>query len=126
MGNNGKLHRVDETLLLYRYHASAASFSVHEDTIWNFRMAFLEKHVLKHWPVFTIWNAGKQGRRFYRSLAEEYRAKVLALCDVDEKKIAKGEYRCELLKENNKVPVIPIVHFRDAKPPFVICVKINL
>ncbi len=27
-------------------------------------------------------------------------------------------------QENNKVPVIPIVHFRDAKPPFVICVKI--
>eukprot|EP00794_Sanderia_malayensis_P009203 gene9203-10177_t len=124
--NNGKLCRVDEILLSYRYHKSAASFSVHEDTIWQVRMAMLEERVLPHWQRFTIWNAGKQGRRFYRSLSKQSRDKVLALCDVDEKKINKGKYRCELLKVENIVPVIPVVHFSNAIPPFVICVKINL
>jgi len=123
---NGRIHCVEETLLLYRYHQTAATFSVHEDTIWDIRMRFLEVEVLHAWSEFTIWNAGKQGRRFYRSLRGEDRRKVKAFCDVDEKKIAKGEYRCELLKDGKDVPTVPIIHFRDASPPFVICVKINL
>ena len=32
--------------------------------------------VLTKWPSFTIWNAGKQGRRFYRSLRPENQAKA--------------------------------------------------
>lgn len=124
--NQGKLCRVSQTLQIYRYHQEAASFSVHENTIWEVRMKYLEEHVLKNWTKFTIWNAGKQGRRFYRSLSKENRTKVMALCDVDEKKITKGEYRCEMLKEDRNVPVVPIVHFRDAIRPFVICIKINL
>ncbi|XP_065065843.1 queuosine-tRNA galactosyltransferase-like isoform X2 [Rhopilema esculentum] len=91
--NNGKLYRVQETLLLYRYHENAASFSVSEETIWDIRLSHLEVEVLSKWQNFTIWNAGKQGRRFYRSLTQKDRGKVLALCDVDEKKISKGEYR---------------------------------
>ena len=53
---------------------------------------------------------------------------MIALCDVDSKKINKKFYTCELIKdeESGKSPKIPIVHFRDAKPPFVICVKLDL
>ena len=77
--NNGSLHRVNETLLTYRYHEIAASFSVHENTIWDARLEFLEERVLPRLDRFTIWNAGKQGRRFYRSLNSSDRRKVLFL-----------------------------------------------
>ncbi|KAH7943766.1 hypothetical protein HPB52_011339 [Rhipicephalus sanguineus] len=61
-------------------------------TIWDLRLARLKQHVLARWPSFTIWNAGKQGRRFYRSLDIANRRKVSAFCDVDEKKISRGVY----------------------------------
>ena len=46
-------------------------------TIWDLRVAALQKYILFKWEVFTIWNAGKQGRRLFRSLKPEYQAKVL-------------------------------------------------
>lgn len=61
-------------------------------TIWSHRVRFLEERALPHWATFTIWNAGRQGRRLYRSLTPGARAKVVAFCDVDEKKIKKGFY----------------------------------
>ncbi|XP_028935911.1 UDP-GlcNAc:betaGal beta-1,3-N-acetylglucosaminyltransferase-like protein 1 isoform X2 [Ornithorhynchus anatinus] len=121
----GGLYRVDQCLLLYRYHPQAATHSVLERTIWNHRVRFLEERALRHWPSFTIWNAGKQGRKLYRSLTPANQKKVVALCDVDEKKIAKGWYTYEDCQERPK-PKIPILHFQDAKPPFVICVKLDL
>lgn len=45
-------------------------------TIWTHRVHFLEEQVLPHWKSFTIWNAGKQGRRLYRSLTAASRRKV--------------------------------------------------
>lgn len=121
----GTLHRVDQCLLLYRYHEQAATHSVLEETIWNHRVKFLEERVLDHWTYFTIWNAGKQGRKLYRSLSLANQKKVLAFCDVDEKKIKRGVYTHEESKEKPK-PKIPIKHFRDATPPFIICVKLDL
>ena len=70
------MQRVDSHLLLYRYHPAAASFGVHENTIWELRMKRLQHVVLKKWQSFTIWNAGKQGRKFYRSLSADNRSKV--------------------------------------------------
>uniref|UniRef100_A0A8C5Q9T1 UDP-GlcNAc:betaGal beta-1,3-N-acetylglucosaminyltransferase like 1 n=1 Tax=Leptobrachium leishanense TaxID=445787 RepID=A0A8C5Q9T1_9ANUR len=122
---DGGAHRVDDCLLQYRYHENAATHSVSEDTIWRHRVSFLEERVLRHWSTFTIWNAGKQGRKLYRSLTPAVRKKVVAFCDVDEKKISKGFYTYEDSKERAK-PKIPIVHFRDAKPPFIICIKLDL
>ena len=72
----------------------------------------IQDTVLIRWSHFTIWNAGKQGRRFYRSLCPHNQAKVpptpqaysvrllftrnshkvTAFCDVDDKKIAQGVY----------------------------------
>ncbi|GBN50202.1 UDP-GlcNAc:betaGal beta-1,3-N-acetylglucosaminyltransferase-like protein 1 [Araneus ventricosus] len=121
----GKLSRVDDDLLMYRYHPSATTFSISEDTIWQVRLSELEERVLKKWTTFTIWNAGKQGRKFYRSLNEQNRQKVQAFCDVDRKKIAKGVYIYEESKDLPK-PRIPIVHFSKASPPFIICVKIDM
>ncbi|XP_059588168.1 UDP-GlcNAc:betaGal beta-1,3-N-acetylglucosaminyltransferase-like protein 1 isoform X3 [Alligator mississippiensis] len=118
----GGVFRVDQCLLLYRYHPQAATHSVLEGTIWNHRVRFLEDQVLKHWMSFTIWNAGKQGRKLYRSLSPANRKKVAAFCDVDRNKIVKGFYTYEESEERPK-PKIPIQHFRDATPPFIICVK---
>ncbi|KAM4664655.1 LOW QUALITY PROTEIN: queuosine-tRNA galactosyltransferase [Discoglossus pictus] len=122
---DGGVHRVDECLLQYRYHEKAATHSVSEETIWRHRVQFLEERVLSQWPQFTIWNAGKQGRKLYRSLSTGHRAKVVAFCDVDERKISKACYTYEESQERPK-PRIPVLHFRDAKPPFVICVKLDL
>ncbi|XP_072602560.1 uncharacterized protein [Vulpes vulpes] len=94
-------------------------------TIWTHRVRFLEERVLPHWAAFTIWNAGRQGRRLYRSLSAGARRKVVAFCDVDENKIRKGFYCYEDSKETPK-PRVPILHFRAARPPFVICVKLDL
>ncbi|XP_059527614.1 UDP-GlcNAc:betaGal beta-1,3-N-acetylglucosaminyltransferase-like protein 1 isoform X3 [Myotis daubentonii] len=121
----GGIRRVDQSLLLYRYHPSAATHSVLESTIWTHRVRFLEERALPHWATFTIWNAGKQGRRLYRSLTAEARRKVVAFCDVDENKIKKGFYCYEDSQEKPK-PRVPILHFRAARPPFVICVKLDL
>ncbi|XP_072601420.1 queuosine-tRNA galactosyltransferase isoform X6 [Vulpes vulpes] len=121
----GGVVRVDRSLVLYRYHPDAATHSVLETTIWTHRVRFLEERVLPHWAAFTIWNAGRQGRRLYRSLSAGARRKVVAFCDVDENKIRKGFYCYEDSKETPK-PRVPILHFRAARPPFVICVKLDL
>ncbi|XP_032817203.2 queuosine-tRNA galactosyltransferase isoform X5 [Petromyzon marinus] len=117
--------RVDQCLLTYRYHRTAATHSVLEGTIWDLRVRFLEERVLAQWQRFTIWNAGKQGRKLYRSLGVHSRHKVEAFCDVDIKKIKKGFYTYEESQELKK-PIIPIKHFSSATPPFIICVKMDL
>uniref|UniRef100_A0A672Z9D0 UDP-GlcNAc:betaGal beta-1,3-N-acetylglucosaminyltransferase-like 1 n=1 Tax=Sphaeramia orbicularis TaxID=375764 RepID=A0A672Z9D0_9TELE len=119
------VHRVDQCLLVYRYHEKAATHSVTEETIWKMRVDFLQERVLSQWEHFTIWNAGKQGRKLYRSLSLINQKKVKALCDVDENKIHKGFYTYEESKERPK-PKIPVLHYKDASAPFIICVKLDM
>ncbi|XP_012658279.1 UDP-GlcNAc:betaGal beta-1,3-N-acetylglucosaminyltransferase-like protein 1 [Otolemur garnettii] len=121
----GGVVRVDQNLLLYRYHLHAATHSILEATIWTHRVHFLEEQALPRWATFTIWNAGKQGRRLYRSLTAANRRKVAAFCDVDENKIQKGFY-CHEDSEERPKPRVPILHFREAQPPFIICMKLDL
>lgn len=125
--NGGGIKRVDDILLTYRYHSEATTFSVLDETIWNIRLAELEKNVLGKWNQFMIWNAGKEGRRFYRCLSEQNRSKVQAFCDVDQKKLAKKFYVYETcIKGIKDKPKIPIIHFSKLKPPIVICIKLGL
>ncbi|XP_028273565.1 queuosine-tRNA galactosyltransferase isoform X2 [Parambassis ranga] len=121
----GSLFRVDECLLVYRYHEKAATHSVTEETIWKLRVDFLQERVLSQWESFTIWNAGKQGRKLYRCLSPTNQTKVRAFCDVDENKIQKGFYTYEESKQRPK-PKIPVVHYKDASGPFIICVKLDM
>ncbi|PIK59676.1 putative UDP-GlcNAc:betaGal beta-1,3-N-acetylglucosaminyltransferase-like protein 1-like [Apostichopus japonicus] len=125
LSSEGKVHRVDEHLMMYRYHPQATTHSIHRDTIWSIRLEALEDNVISNWSQFTIWSAGKQGKRFYRSLRDENKEKVIAFCEVDKKKIEKGVYIYEESKVLPK-PRIPILHFTDAKPPLIICVKLDL
>ncbi|XP_069576606.1 queuosine-tRNA galactosyltransferase isoform X5 [Brachyistius frenatus] len=121
----GRLFRVDRCLLIYRYHEKAATHSVTEETIWKLRVNFLQERVLSQWENFTIWNAGKQGRKLYRCLSPTNQKKVKAFCDVDENKIQKGFYTYEESEERPK-PRIPILHYSKASAPFVICVKLDM
>lgn len=86
----GCILRADEFLLKYRYHPEATTFSVTSQTIWRIRLRHLIEHVLSIAPWcygFTIWNAGKQGRKFFRDLPASEKKKVMAFCDVDKSKI---------------------------------------
>ncbi|XP_078138786.1 queuosine-tRNA galactosyltransferase isoform X3 [Centroberyx gerrardi] len=140
----GGVARVDHCLLVYRYHEKAATHSVLEETIWNLRVDFLQERVLSQWESFTIWNAGKQGRKLYRCLNPANQKKVKAFCDVDENKIQKGFYTYEESKclvqcrlfifhyrspeehEERPKPKIPVLHYKEASSPFIICVKLDM
>lgn len=60
---------------------------------------------------FTIWNAGREGRRLYASLAPRSRAAVRAFADVDARKLTLGHYAPPGEPPQRR---IPIVHFRSA------------
>ena len=80
--------------VLYRFHDECMSLGVSEKSIWKIRLEYLERHYLSRWKSFTIWSAGKQGRRLFRDLSTFSQEKVIAFCDVDEKKIGKNyEYQ---------------------------------
>ena len=44
---------------------------------WEARVKAIVDHVISKWEQFTIWNAGKEGRRFYRSLYHDDQQKVI-------------------------------------------------
>ncbi|KAG5887930.1 hypothetical protein JTB14_003026 [Gonioctena quinquepunctata] len=121
----GKICRVDETLLIYTFHLDQTTFSIHEDTIWNLRVERLERVILENWGMFTIWNAGKQGRKLFNSLSQNSRNKVCGMCDVDKNKIG-HKYMSYNPDDRMPGPEIDIVHYKDAVSPFVICVKMDL
>lgn len=119
---------MDQELVIYRYHATCASFSVSENTILALRVAEFERQVLSKWDNFIIWNAGKQGKMFYNYLKEENKVKVSAFCDVDVKKIARGTSEM-YEKIDGKLKLkrrIPIISYKNVRPPFVVCVKLDL
>ncbi|XP_039598815.1 UDP-GlcNAc:betaGal beta-1,3-N-acetylglucosaminyltransferase-like protein 1 [Polypterus senegalus] len=109
---------------MWCHHAETAPL-VFRDTIWNHRVTFLQERVLTKWTTCTIWNAGKQGRKLYRSLSPANQKKITAFCDVDENKIKKGYYTYEESEERPK-PRIPVRHFKDSSPPYIVCVKLDM
>lgn len=54
-----------------------SNFILSRETIWQLRVEAIQDHVISKWSHFTIWNAGKQGRRLYRSLTQENKDKVV-------------------------------------------------
>lgn len=90
LDQQGIIKRVEECLLKYRYHSGSTTFSVSAKTIWQIRLQHLLQHVLKKPPWcqgFSIWNAGKQGRKFFRDLPMETKQQVKQFCDVDKSKL---------------------------------------
>lgn len=60
-------------------HPLLLIFSVSRESIWKLRVDFLQERVLNQWESFTIWNAGKQGRKLYRCLSKTNQKKVCYL-----------------------------------------------
>ena len=73
--------------------------------------------MLAHWPRFTIWGAGRDGRDFYKALSARAKAKVIAFADVDPAKVGTTYQYFE--------HHVPVVHFEAAAPPFVTCVALD-
>ncbi|CAJ0956422.1 unnamed protein product, partial [Mesorhabditis belari] len=121
-----KLVKIDEPLVEYRYHPDCATFGVFEETIWNLRIQRLQTRFLDNLANFSIWSVGKQGKRFFKSLSTKNKSKVAAFYDVDERKVQHGKY--EEYDEINRrvVATIPVMHIKEATPPIIICVKLDL
>ncbi|NXY43391.1 B3GNL protein, partial [Ceuthmochares aereus] len=119
----GEVFRVNQCLLLYRYHPQAASHSILE-RIWNHRFGFVSfDNLLQKRRNLKIFQRSQMSLAVSNTVL--FFCQVTAFCDVDEKKISKGFYTYEESEERPK-PKIPIWHFRDASPPLIICVKLDL
>ncbi|GAB0095233.1 UDP-GlcNAc:betaGal beta-1,3-N-acetylglucosaminyltransferase-like protein 1 [Sergentomyia squamirostris] len=124
----GEVCRVDDIVLNYRYHEEATTFTIRWETIWHIRLKHLIENVLCKPPWnegFAIWNAGKQGKRLYRDLPEDFQKLVRCFYDVDAKKTRRTfqSYDPVMRKCGQE---IPILDFREADPPIVICMKMDL
>ncbi|KFD48956.1 hypothetical protein M513_10197 [Trichuris suis] len=120
------LFRVDEELVIYRHHSACASLLISEQQIWNIRISHFISDVLQHWEAFTIWNAGRQGRRFFKSLPSWCQDRVICMCDVDKRKVFQGVYELYDQKKRAVLRRVPIIPVHEANPPLVICVKLDM
>ncbi|XP_034833379.1 queuosine-tRNA galactosyltransferase-like [Maniola hyperantus] len=121
----GDLYRIDKELLLYTYHEDATTFSIMKNKIQQIQVKRLEMSVIPQWKNFTVWNAGKAGRKFVRMLNPDNVKKIKAFCDVDKKKIGRTiELYCPVIRK--VIVKLPVIHFKHAEPPIVICVKLDL
>lgn len=116
----GALHKVEDTLMIYRYVPGSVCFQIPRKVLVETRVPFLERRVLAHWPRFSIWGAGRDGKFFLNQLSNDTVGRVEAFCDVDEKKIAIGQYFHQGSRRR-----IPIVHFTSVRPPLIICVAVK-
>lgn len=87
------------------------------------RVAAFERRVLSlsSWATFTVWGAGREGRRFVSALSPAARCRVVALADVDPKKVG-GRY----LNQRVRPPIsLPIIHTAAIRTPAVVCVALR-
>ena len=124
----GAVRRVDTALLEYRHTPQGAvgARRVPAALIWDIRVQELEQAVLCLAPWchgFTIWGAGKEGRRLFASLSPKSRAAVRAFCDVDAAKLARGVVTFHDPVSRRITAAVPLVHFSLAAPPVLLCVK---
>jgi len=114
-----------DALLLYRWSPGSGCSRVHRRQLLRIRAAAFERRVLSSpsWrdPGFTIWGAGRDGRNFLNELSAEARSRVLAMCDVDPKKVG-----TRYTNWRATPPIdVPVVHFSEAKGPVVVCVSLR-
>lgn len=121
----GTLAKVREELVVYRFHADMESRGVPAVSIWDRRVVALQSSLLDDLECFSIWSAGRDGKRLYRSLSMGNRSKVVAFLDIDPGKLKAGLY----FDRDRKVH-IPIICWKNAAKkeyqPSIICVKRGL
>lgn len=117
--SGGKIFKVEgDPLITYRYTINSTSSLISNIDLQRIRIEYLQRMILcqEKWTEFTIWGAGKDGKRFLNLLSENISRQVIAFCDVDEKKIGR-QYYCQRNRRH-----IPIISYLDAKAPIIICV----
>mmetsp|Transcript_35436 Transcript_35436/g.76625 ORF Transcript_35436/g.76625 Transcript_35436/m.76625 type:complete len:191 (+) Transcript_35436:209-781(+) len=117
----GQLVRVDQRLVLYRYHGDGASQSVTQDTIFQRRVGALQRQLLTHLDKFSIWG-GKEARKLFNSLRGDLQSRVTAFLDIHPRKVG-TIYAFRGAK-------IPVLHWEAAQQtehqPVIVCVKAEL
>jgi len=108
-----------QPLLIYRHHLSGLSLTskTPRRLLLKIKIRALERRVLRHWPIFAIWGAGRDGHAFFQELDEEYRGRIVHYGDVDPSKIKTGFH------DSGKI--LPIVHISQIFVPFVVCVAMG-
>ena len=117
--HNGLVDRVEIPLVMYRYLENSVSWKISRKDLLRVRLRALERRVLSCWNHFTIWGAGRDGKTVINELNKEYMIKCVGFCDVDENKIQRGYHN------PRKGIQLPVIHFRDVKPPLLICVAMG-
>eukprot|EP01029_Cantina_marsupialis_P016953 TRINITY_DN3803_c0_g2_i1.p1 TRINITY_DN3803_c0_g2~~TRINITY_DN3803_c0_g2_i1.p1 ORF type:complete len:369 (-),score=92.14 TRINITY_DN3803_c0_g2_i1:210-1316(-) len=115
----GIIKRVSEEVVIYRHSGGSVSSKIPRRVLLKIRLAALERRLLDKVDRFWIWGAGRDARNFYNDLKPENRKKVVALGDVDVKKIG-TTYVNHVTKDSVKV-----VHFSELKSPFICCVAMG-
>ncbi|GAM21203.1 hypothetical protein SAMD00019534_043780 [Acytostelium subglobosum LB1] len=119
LDQDGQLRKVHQPLVIYRYHPDNLSKQIHRLVLFKIKLEHLERRVLSNWQQFSIWGAGRDGKKFFTMLSDANKDKVAAFCDVDVNKIGK-KYNAAYTNH-----MIPIVHFSQAPPPFILCVALD-
>ena len=112
----GHIHKVNDTLVSYRYSPLGWSVGVKSVDLQRLRIEYLQRVVLSGWEKFTIWGNGRDGRRFLSFLNVENAKKVVAFLDIDPGKIG-TRYFCQKSRRH-----IPVIDFKEAVGPIIICV----
>mmetsp|Transcript_13243 Transcript_13243/g.21567 ORF Transcript_13243/g.21567 Transcript_13243/m.21567 type:complete len:406 (+) Transcript_13243:1108-2325(+) len=114
-----QLFVVKKPLIQYRHLSGSTSSKTPRKFLFNIKAKAIERDVLSKWDSFTIWGAGRDGKDFFKMLSPETQNKVVAMCDIDPKKIKRGYHNKQLKKK------IPVVHFSQAKSPIIACVAMD-
>ena len=123
---SARLFCVKRPLVRYRHHGvesgSNVSARISRKTLLRVRLRAFERRVLSlnKWKTFSIWGAGRDGKNFLTALNPTFQQRVRAFCDVDPRKVDRGEYYNPDLRLR-----VPIVHFTAVEAPFVCCVALG-
>ncbi|EFA84093.1 hypothetical protein PPL_03166 [Heterostelium album PN500] len=108
-----KKQPIPEDLIFFHKHLQL------EGKLGKIKLEYLEKRVLNKWSSFSIWGAGRDGKKFFTMLSDDNKNKVKAFCDVDTSKIGRN-YNAAYTNQS-----IPIIHFSEVKPPLIMCVSLD-
>jgi len=124
LARGGELQRLEAALVMYRHTQGGvvASRGVPAARLFAIRLAELEQ-VLRQPPWcdgFTLWGLSREGKALFKGLSGRARACVRAFAEVDAAKIGRPVL-CEASGRR-----VPVLHFRAAAPPLLLCVKPGL
>jgi len=137
-------------LVVYRQTAGSVCGTLSRRDLLRARLAAFERRVLggpdaARWSSFMLWGAGRDGRNVYNDLSPAARQRVAAFVDVDPAKIGTpylyvpdapppppeegggggGGGGPRKKKRKRVATAVPVLHFSEVKPPFLVCVAMG-